>query len=85
MREFVVTYYAPCQVLEMNAQKEEEDQGKSEDIQPHDDATARRLHYKVDVEWRPELEVREGLRYAGSERYGGEVIEKFTKRRNWLG
>jgi hypothetical protein len=68
-----ISYYAPGQVAEW---EEEEHERK-------DNTRVRRIHYTVGEVWRPDDVIAEGLRNVGREKFGGEVIERFSGPRLW--
>jgi hypothetical protein len=63
---FHISYYAPGRLAEWG------DKDK-------DDLRVRRVYYEVGAVWRPDDETMQGLRDAGSEKFGEEVIERFLE------
>lgn len=67
---FEISFYAPGLVAEWGDENNE-------------DARVRRLYYTVGEVWRPNDVIVEGLRSAGREKYGEEIIERFLEPRCW--
>lgn len=63
---FHISYYAPGRLAE---------RGDKSD----DDLRVRRIYYEVGAVWRPDDETMQGLRGAGREKFGKEVIERFLE------
>ncbi|KAF2829529.1 hypothetical protein CC86DRAFT_404166 [Ophiobolus disseminans] len=64
---FQITYFAPGLTTDMV-------------VENKDDTKGRRMYYDVGDDWEPESDLMAGLRWAGKERFGGDVIERFLDR-----
>jgi hypothetical protein len=81
-REFRVSYYAPG-VVQEGDKKQGTDDGFGRITESDDDIKSRRVYYEIGELWRPNDEILEGLRGAGREKFGEEIIEKFLGIRVW--
>lgn len=74
MLEYFMLYWPECEeTFEMMYFEPGVESGKEDDID------VRRVHYSVGNVWRPNHEIREGLKRAGMERFGGALVERFLE------